>query len=79
VLVGDFSALTACERQRIELRCPRAQFIAIRSAVFGWSSTFHRQSECTHRRPPSTADQSLPFLYDFTLPLSFAVIDNVVS
>jgi len=58
-LVGDFSALTACEGQRIELRCPRAQIIAIRSAVFGWSNTFHMESECARRRLPSATDQGL--------------------
>jgi len=61
VLVGDFSALTACEGQRIELRCPRAQFIAIRSAVFGWSNTFHMQSDCARRRQPSAADHGTLF------------------
>jgi len=59
MLIGDFSALTACEGQRIELRCPRAQFIAIRSAVFGWSNTFHMHSECARRRPPSAADHGM--------------------
>jgi len=59
VLVADFSSLTACEGESIQLRCPRAQFIAIRSVVFGWSNTFHMQSKCARGRLPSAADHGM--------------------
>jgi len=72
--IGDFSALTACEGQRVELRCPRAQFIAIRSAVFGWSNSFHRQSDCVHRRLPSAADHGLYCLWRVLPHLRFFAV-----
>jgi len=59
MLVADFSALTACEGESIQLRCPRAQFIAIRSVVFGWSNTFHLQSKCARGRLPTAADHGM--------------------
>jgi len=69
ICVDDFSALTACEGERIELRCPRTQFIAIRSAVFGWSNTFHMQSKCAHRRLPSPADHGPGHFFCFCFRL----------
>ena len=44
-LPAEFTKMSACEGERMELRCPKNKWIAVHSASFGWSENVRQ--ECT--------------------------------